>query len=270
VLERSEFEPYGKLLNRPLEDGPGYTGHVSDAATGLSYMQQRYYDPQIGRFLSVDPVTALSNPVGAFNRYWYANNNPYKFTDPDGRQVARIENGEIRGKNTKVDLKPVVARPARSSTDAIVIHRTVSSTAGSAITSAVATGGKASFHIVIGKDGATTQIANLNNVANHVGRPTGDVSNQNSIGIEVVGNYDSATKSWDPLTPAQVESTAQAINVIAKEYGVSLGNVFPHESVSRKTAGEGGVVMQATQDRLYQISSPFPPSVDSSLQGYQP
>ena len=46
---------------------------------------QRYYDPGIGRFLSVDPVTAYSNPIGAFNRYWYANNNPYRFTDPDGR-----------------------------------------------------------------------------------------------------------------------------------------------------------------------------------------
>jgi hypothetical protein len=41
----------------------------------------------IGRFLSVDPVTAYSNPVGAFNRYDYAGNNPYRFTDPDGRQA---------------------------------------------------------------------------------------------------------------------------------------------------------------------------------------
>lgn len=46
---------------------------------------QRYYDPSIGRFLSVDPVTALSNPITMFNRYKYANNNPYRFTDPDGR-----------------------------------------------------------------------------------------------------------------------------------------------------------------------------------------
>lgn len=87
VIERSEYEPYGQLLNRPLTDGPGYTGHVSDAATGLSYMQQRYYDPGIGRFLSVDPVTANGNTGANFNRYWYANSNPYKFTDPDGRQA---------------------------------------------------------------------------------------------------------------------------------------------------------------------------------------
>lgn len=85
VIERNEYEPYGNDLTG-AKDGPGYTGHVSDAATGLSYMQQRYYDPSIGRFLSVDPVTADGNPGGNFNRYWYANNNPYKFTDPDGRQ----------------------------------------------------------------------------------------------------------------------------------------------------------------------------------------
>ena len=86
VLERSEYEPYGSLLNRPVDDRPGFTGHVMDAATGLSYMQQRYYDPTIGRFLSVDPVAANPNTGASFNRYWYANNNPYKFTDPDGRQ----------------------------------------------------------------------------------------------------------------------------------------------------------------------------------------
>ena len=84
VVETNEWEPYGKELTA-THDGPGYTGHVYDQATGLNYMQQRYYDPQIGRFLSVDPVTASSSTGGNFNRYWYANNNPYRFKDPDGR-----------------------------------------------------------------------------------------------------------------------------------------------------------------------------------------
>lgn len=53
-------------------------------------MQQRYYDPEISRFLSVDPVTAYSDPIGAFHRYRYANNNPYRFTDPDGRRGVLI------------------------------------------------------------------------------------------------------------------------------------------------------------------------------------
>lgn len=85
VIQRSEYEPYGAVLNRPIQDAPGFTGHVEDAATGLTYMQQRYYDPLVGRFLSVDPVTTDGATGGNFNRYWYANNNPYKFTDPDGR-----------------------------------------------------------------------------------------------------------------------------------------------------------------------------------------
>ena len=34
----------------------------------------------------MDPVT-VSSVGGNFNRYWYANNNPYRFTDPDGRQA---------------------------------------------------------------------------------------------------------------------------------------------------------------------------------------
>ena len=86
VIQTSEYEPYGALLNRSNDDRAGYTGHVMDSASGLIDMQQRMYDPQLGKYDSVDPVTAYSSPAGAFNRYWYANNNPYRFTDPDGRQ----------------------------------------------------------------------------------------------------------------------------------------------------------------------------------------
>jgi RHS repeat-associated protein len=63
----------------------GFTGHVNDADTGLVYMQQRYYDPVAGRFLSVDPVTTDASTGSSFNRYAYASNNPLKNIDPDGR-----------------------------------------------------------------------------------------------------------------------------------------------------------------------------------------
>lgn len=85
VTNRFHYGPYGDLLIGGAVDGPGYTGHVGDLSTGLSYMQQRYMDPELGIFISVDPVTAYDNPVTQFNRYRYANGNPYSFTDPDGR-----------------------------------------------------------------------------------------------------------------------------------------------------------------------------------------
>lgn len=97
VVERSEYEPYGSLLNRPLTDGPGYTGHVMDAATGLTYMEQRYYDQISGRFLSVDPIAVDPGNGTKFNRYAYALNNPYKFTDPDGRDEEWFSNVDQMG-----------------------------------------------------------------------------------------------------------------------------------------------------------------------------
>ena len=51
-------------------------------------MQARYYDPVIGRFYSNDPIGFRD--VHSFNRYAYANNNPYKYTDPDGNNPVAI------------------------------------------------------------------------------------------------------------------------------------------------------------------------------------
>ncbi len=86
VVARYEYEPYG-LPRQAIADAPGYTGHVHDAGSGLVYMQQRYYDPEVGRFLSVDPMPSDTATGWNFNRYNYAANNPYTFVDPDGRMV---------------------------------------------------------------------------------------------------------------------------------------------------------------------------------------
>jgi RHS repeat-associated protein len=97
IQRRYRYAPYGESLNLAagtFMDGLGYTGHEMDADTGLTYMQQRYYDPKVGRFLSADPVGVDASTGGNFSRYWYANNNPYKFTDPDGRQSAADNFGD--------------------------------------------------------------------------------------------------------------------------------------------------------------------------------
>jgi RHS repeat-associated core domain len=49
------------------------------------YMQARYYDPAVGRFLSVDPAGPTPGNPFSFNRYDYTDNNPINHTDPDGR-----------------------------------------------------------------------------------------------------------------------------------------------------------------------------------------
>lgn len=96
IVARFDYEPYGAAIGEARKDSPAFTGHVSDAATGLTHMQQRYYDPAVGIFLSVDPVSAYADALGSFNRYRYADSNPYGFVDPDGRQAC--------GKNTTCQL----------------------------------------------------------------------------------------------------------------------------------------------------------------------
>mgnify|MGYP006396260239 FL=1 len=93
LIKRLRYAPFGlewgKTNASSGEDEIGYTGHKHDKSIGLTYMQARYYDPVIGRFYSNDPVDALShlttqNGIHGFNRYAYANNNPYTYTDPSG------------------------------------------------------------------------------------------------------------------------------------------------------------------------------------------
>jgi RHS repeat-associated protein len=85
VVERTYYAPYGQVLNRVLRDGPGYAGHEEDPESSLVYMEQRYFDPESGRFLSSDPVATTDNGA-AFNRYAYANGSPYRYTDPTGAE----------------------------------------------------------------------------------------------------------------------------------------------------------------------------------------
>ena len=95
VQSRRHYKPFGDTYEAPSYD-IGYTGHKYDNDLGLSYMQARYYDPVIGRFYSNDPVDTIEHLGGVggihgFNRYAYANNNPYKFVDPDGRSSVDLE-----------------------------------------------------------------------------------------------------------------------------------------------------------------------------------
>jgi RHS repeat-associated core domain len=86
VIARYDYTPYGNAvasLGSP-PNGPGYTGHVNDPETGLVYMQARYYNPAVGRFLSTDPMGASAGDLFGLNRYAYVNNNPIGNTDPTG------------------------------------------------------------------------------------------------------------------------------------------------------------------------------------------
>ena len=67
-----------------------YRGYYYDVETGFYYLQTRYYDPTICRFINADDyelVAELSQTVGQLNLYAYANNNPIMLTDETGEGI---------------------------------------------------------------------------------------------------------------------------------------------------------------------------------------
>ena len=96
VIWREAYSGYGERLKNESAGAANkvwYTSRHQDEDTGLVYMGARYYDPAIGRFLSVDSVHFVETNIHSFNRYAYANNNPYRFKDPDGRNAVTAFGG---------------------------------------------------------------------------------------------------------------------------------------------------------------------------------
>jgi len=99
VIWREQYQPYGeRITNDPaaLQNQRWYTGHPQDTETGLVYAGARYYDPTLGRFMAVDPVSFTEKNLHSFNRYNYGNNNPYRYVDPDGMASWPTVNNMVR------------------------------------------------------------------------------------------------------------------------------------------------------------------------------
>lgn len=87
VIKRFAYAPFGSEATSGIAGALfGYAGHRGDQETGLVYMQARYYDPALGRFVSPDSI--IPNPLDpqTLNRYTYADNAPLDKVDPDGHQ----------------------------------------------------------------------------------------------------------------------------------------------------------------------------------------
>ena len=103
VIERKDYLPFGnerlKVENGNADEDYGFTGKELDEETGLYYYGARYYDPLIGRFISLDPLvlgesskpfsSILANPQ-ALNGYSYVLNNPLRYVDEEGEYKSDV------------------------------------------------------------------------------------------------------------------------------------------------------------------------------------
>jgi RHS repeat-associated protein len=98
MVWQADYLPFGEenLTSGTLENDFRFVGKENDKETGLYYFGARYMEAMIGRFISPDPVGAVSPTKGRvdqtsllnaqrLNRYSYSLNNPNKYIDPDGK-----------------------------------------------------------------------------------------------------------------------------------------------------------------------------------------
>jgi RHS repeat-associated protein len=87
VVEEYTYLPFGE--NVDSSEGI-YTGKEYDKDTDLYYYGARYYDSSKGRFTQIDPVENPGSP------YKYAEGNPARYIDPDGRQVHDVTSSQFK------------------------------------------------------------------------------------------------------------------------------------------------------------------------------
>jgi RHS repeat-associated protein len=81
--------PFGELLEQSgtFRTAKGYTNHEQTDASGLIYMQARFYLPQFGRFTAPDPARDQHfEDTQSWNIYSYVRNSPIMSTDPTGME----------------------------------------------------------------------------------------------------------------------------------------------------------------------------------------
>ncbi len=89
VVNEYTYDPWGNILSETetVENPIKYAGEYYDEELDMYYLRARYYDPNVGRFTSLDIKEGeISSPLD-MNRYVYCRNNPIKYVDPSGESV---------------------------------------------------------------------------------------------------------------------------------------------------------------------------------------
>jgi RHS repeat-associated protein len=118
-ITRQTFAPYGSPIGNTA-DAVGFAGEHADS-TGLIYLNSRYYDPAMGRFISPDTIVPTILPIG-FNRYSYANNSPTRFVDPTGHYSEDTTEGAANQSIDASDQMSFENQPYYSSEYDIIIE----------------------------------------------------------------------------------------------------------------------------------------------------
>lgn len=99
VTDAYAYDPFGRSVNSTgaTANPFRYVGRygVMEEGNGLQFMRARYYDPEIGRFLSKDPIPPALGDIETINLYAYVKNNPIILIDPMGLWWEELKTGVL-------------------------------------------------------------------------------------------------------------------------------------------------------------------------------
>jgi RHS repeat-associated protein len=78
------YEPFGEVVQSSGFDRMTFAAEIKDS-TGLVYLGARYYNPELGRFMALDPLFGSPSSPQTLDRYVYCSNSPLIHTDPTGK-----------------------------------------------------------------------------------------------------------------------------------------------------------------------------------------
>jgi RHS repeat-associated protein len=103
IVGRNDYKAFGVATSTPNGER-GFAGYRGDADNALLHVGERDYDPQLGRFISPDPLVPDDGGSQAPNRYAYVNNEPIANVDADGHQPTRA----VLDPRVEADVRSVV------------------------------------------------------------------------------------------------------------------------------------------------------------------
>ena len=196
------------------------------------------------RWVSVDPVKVNASNGQNFNRYYYAINNPYRFTDPDGRR-ATVVNGQI------------VIVPENAGNPSVTIPNTVGATGVSpnrwffhdySVATASNTRNPAAVANAFAHNPAPgpNDYATPNGTLNNVGHLPFQILD---FGVNMVRSFTAPSPDATKFTDVTVNYTVAGAHSMEEGFVLQFGKINSDGSITNVSYGEGNAFQQGNWDK---------------------
>jgi len=259
ITSALDYYPYGKIL-REYHAGQiekyQTTQHERDLETGLDYRGARFYDSDVARFLSLDPLAADFVSWSAYN---YVLSNPVRFIDPDGKAptdppkiISRSEWGAREPVQHMGRSYDKIEGSLNDYYDTVVIHHTGNDdsypTMNDVQDQHIDDKKKADigYHFGIDKDGNIFEGRSLDIKGAHVNK-----ANTGKIGVVLLGDFDTKDSglpfykgifevSDDEMTDAMREALSVLVAHLVEEYEIDTVGGHNEVNCERHCPGDLG------------------------------